>query len=235
MSQPALKRDDYRDFCEGVRRLTGIDLAQYKRPQMERRIRSFADRRGIGGLPEYLSALAADRDALEQFLDRMTINVSQLWRNPEQWARLGQAILPELAAPARSGRGAPARPTAPRPTRWPPSAAASPRPAGSRSAAPTSTRRMVARAREGRFSADDARAAPPAELERAFDRDGDGWRAKPELRMMAKFATGDLLRDPVSPGAFDLILCRNVVIYFTEPCATPCTSGWRAPCAPAAT
>ena len=37
MSQPAVKHDDYTDFCEGVRRLTGIDLAQYKRAQMERR------------------------------------------------------------------------------------------------------------------------------------------------------------------------------------------------------
>jgi chemotaxis protein methyltransferase CheR len=35
--------------------------------------------------------------------------------------------------------------------------------------------------------------------------------------MMVRFAAGDLLRDPVSPGAYDLVLCRNVVIYFTEP------------------
>ena len=80
-----------------MRRLTGIDLAQYKRPQMERRIRSFADRKGITALPAYLTALTADRVALDEFLDRMTINVSQLWRNPEQWTRLQQTILPELA------------------------------------------------------------------------------------------------------------------------------------------
>ncbi len=217
MSQPAFTRDDYRDFCEGVRRLTGIDLAQYKRPQMERRIRSFADRRGVGGLPEYLSALAADRDALEGFLDRMTINVSQLWRNPEQWARLGQAILPELARTgtirawsAGSSYGAEAYTLAAVCRRAVPGCRVEIR-------GTDIDARMVARAREGRFSADDARTAPPAELERAFDRDGDGWRARPELRMMARFATGDLLRDPVPQGSFDLILCRNVVIYFTEP------------------
>jgi chemotaxis protein methyltransferase CheR len=184
---------------------------------MERRIRSFADRRGIDGLGEYLGALAGDRDALEQFLDRMTINVSQLWRNPEQWDRLGGTILPELACTgtirawsAGSSYGAEAYTLA----------------AICRGGVPGCKveirgtdidARMVARAREGRFSADDARTAPQAELERAFDRDGDGWRARPELRLMVKFATGDLLRDPVSPGSFDLILCRNVVIYFTEP------------------
>jgi chemotaxis protein methyltransferase CheR len=217
MSQPAFERDDYTDFCDGVRRLTGIDLAQYKRPQMERRIRSFADRRGIDNLAGYLQALAADRDALEQFLDRMTINVSQLWRNPEQWERLGQRIVPELAEAgsirawsAGSSYGAEAYTLA----------------AVCRRVAPGCKveilgtdidARMVARAREGRFSADDARTAPAADLERAFDRDGSGWRAKPELRMMVKFAAGDLLRDPVGRASFDLILCRNVVIYFTEP------------------
>ncbi|HEX5557100.1 MAG TPA: protein-glutamate O-methyltransferase CheR [Gaiellales bacterium] len=217
MSQPAFQRDDYTEFCEGVRRLTGIDLAQYKRPQMERRIRSFADRRGIAGLPEYLVALSADRDALEGFLDRMTINVSQLWRNPEQWDRLGTTILPELARTgtirawsAGSSYGAEAYTLAAICRRVAPGCKVEIR-------GTDIDARMVARAREGRFSADDARTVPRAELERAFDRDGDGWRARPELRMMVRFAAGDLLRDPVSPGAYDLVLCRNVVIYFTEP------------------
>ena len=217
MSQPAFRRDDYTDFCDGVRHLTGIDLAQYKRPQMERRIRSFADRRGIAGLPEYLRALAADHDALEQFLDRMTINVSQLWRNPEQWQRLGQTILPELARAgtirawsAGASYGAEAYTLAAVCRRVAPGCRVEIR-------GTDIDARMVARAREGRFSADDARTAPPAELERAFDRDGSGWRAKPELRMMVKFATADLLRDAVNKASFDLILCRNVVIYFTEP------------------
>jgi chemotaxis protein methyltransferase CheR len=217
MAQPAFQRDDYTDFCDGVRRLTGIDLAQYKRPQMERRIRSFADRRGTDGLPGYLRALAADGAALDQFLDRMTINVSQLWRNPEQWERLGQTILPELARAgtirawsAGSSYGAEAYTLAAVCRRVAPGCRVEIR-------GTDIDARMVARAREGRFSADDARTAPEAELERAFDRDGSGWRAKPELRMMVKFATGDLLRDAVSQGAYDLILCRNVVIYFTEP------------------
>jgi len=217
MSQPAFRRDDYTDFCEGVRRLTGIDLAQYKRPQMERRIRSFADRRGIDTLPGYLQSLASDRDALEGFLDRMTINVSQLWRNPDQWDRLAETILPELAKAgtirawsAGSSYGAEAYTLAAICRRVAPGCKVEIR-------GTDIDGRMVARAREGRFSGDDARTAPAADLDRAFDRDGSGWRAKPELRMMVKFATGDLLRDPVSQGAFDLILCRNVVIYFTEP------------------
>ncbi len=52
-----LRADEYARFCSGIRRLCGIDLSQYKRAQMERRIRTFAERRGITTLPEYLGVL----------------------------------------------------------------------------------------------------------------------------------------------------------------------------------
>jgi len=68
-------RDEYVDFCEGVRRICAIDLLQYKRGQMERRIRTFMGTRGHRGLAEYLKVLRADRTELEAFLDRVTINV----------------------------------------------------------------------------------------------------------------------------------------------------------------
>ncbi|HTE60813.1 MAG TPA: CheR family methyltransferase, partial [Solirubrobacteraceae bacterium] len=46
--------------------------------------------------------------------------------------------------------------------------------------------------------------------------DDGGWQAKPELMRMTRFDVGDLLRMPVQPGRYDLIMCRNTVIYFTE-------------------
>ena len=94
-------KDDYTSLCEGVRKLTGIDLLQYKRGQMERRIRTFAGTRGQTELPEYLRVLRGDRSELDAFLDRVTINVSQLWRHPEQWHALASSILPELAERGR--------------------------------------------------------------------------------------------------------------------------------------
>jgi chemotaxis protein methyltransferase CheR len=208
--------DDYLDFCEGIRRLCQIDLGHYKRGQMERRIRSFAGRSGIESLGEYLGVLRADRAKLDEFLDRMTINVSQLWRNPEQWEMLARDVLPELASGGRirawsagSSYGAEAYTLA----------------ALCREVAPAARidirgtdidRRVVMRARDGEFDADDARSAPEAVLARWFERYGDGWRAKRELKAITTFDVGDLLR--LSPPArkFDLVLCRNTVIYFTE-------------------
>ena len=214
-AEPHAVHDDFLQFCTGFRRLTGIDLAQYKRRQMERRVRTFADRRAAD-LASYLQLLGTNRDELNDFLDRVTINVSQLWRNPEQWDALAK-IVAELAGTgtvrawsAGCSYGAEAYTLA----------------AVGREAAPGARleilgtdidKRMVARAREGRFTVDDARSAPTAQLKRWFEREPDGWRAKPELRLLTRFDTGDLLNDRVQPGRFDLVLCRNVVIYFNEP------------------
>ena len=216
MSASVQRTDDYTAFCEAIRRLCQVDLLQYKRTQMERRIRTFAQRRGIADLGEYARVLRGDASELEAFLDRMTINVSQLWRNPEQWAVLGDAVLPDLARGGRvrawsagSSYGAEAYTLA----------------AVARESVPRARvtikgtdidKRMVERAREGRFGAEDARTAPKAALERWFAPDGPGFRAKEELRSIVSFEVGDLLRMRVAPAALDLVLCRNTVIYFTD-------------------
>jgi chemotaxis protein methyltransferase CheR len=66
------------------------------------------------------------------------------------------------------------------------------------------------------FSDDDARTAPAAAMRRWFERTADGWRARPELRAMTRFETNDLLVLDPGFGTYDLILCRNTVIYFAE-------------------
>jgi len=208
--------DEYVAFCEGVRRLCQIDLLQYKRGQMERRIRSFAERRGVVRLAEYLSLLGERPDELENFLDRVTINVSQLWRNPEQWDVLATEVIPELAARGRihawsagCSYGAEVYTLA---------AVCAERAPGIRLeiCGTDIDARMVARAREGRFTSEDARSAPVGTLERFFIRDGNGWKAGAGIRALCTFETGDLLRMPFPEETYDLVLCRNTVIYFTD-------------------
>jgi chemotaxis protein methyltransferase CheR len=204
--------DEYVRFCEQVRRLCGVDLLQYKRGQMERRIRTFVARRGTPDMLAYGLRLGAEPQELDAFLDRVTINVSQLWRHPEQWKAIRDHVLPELAGRGRirawsagCSYGAEAYTLA----------------AVSREAVPAAKveirgtdldRRMVARARIGKFSVEDGRGAPAAALRRWFP---DG-QATEELRRMVSFEVGDLLRMPIKPASNDLVLCRNTVIYFTE-------------------
>ncbi|HEU4656503.1 MAG TPA: protein-glutamate O-methyltransferase CheR [Capillimicrobium sp.] len=211
------QRDDYADFCEGVRSLCAVDLSQYKRGQMERRIRSFARRRGTEGLGDYLSLLRRERAELDEFLDRMTINVSQLWRNPEQWKLVGETLLPELAAGNRTiaawsagcSYGAEAYTVAALARTHVPHARVTIK-------GTDIDRRMVERARLGRFTDEDARSAPRAELERHFERVDGGWQARRELIGMCRFEVDDLLHMRVPAGRLDLVLCRNTVIYFTD-------------------
>lgn len=214
-------QDEYEQFCLAFRRVCGIDLLQYKRGQMERRIRSFVStRHGDLSLPAYAETLKADKDELNRFLDRVTINVSQLWRNPEQWETLEDKILPDLVSDpthpnrvrawsAGSSYGAEAYTLA----------------AVARRAIPRAQvtilgtdidARMVDRARTGVFTAEDARDAPTATLASHFALEDGKWHASAELKRMVRFEQGDLLRATPAPASFDLVLCRNTVIYFNE-------------------
>ncbi len=208
--------DDYVAFCEGLRQLCGIDLSQYKRPQMERRLRSFFERHGYAALTASLPRLRTDKQLLDELLDRVTINVSQLWRHPDQWVRLEAGLLEDLAAHGRlrawsagCSYGAEAYTLA----------------AVCRQAIPSATvrilgtdidQRMVARAKVGAFSAEDARTAPPAAMERWFERTDTGWQAKHELRATTRFEVGDLLKLQPPASSYELIMCRNTVIYFAD-------------------
>jgi chemotaxis protein methyltransferase CheR len=216
----AIKADDFTALCDLVRRLCGVDLLQYKRGQMERRVRTFAQRRGTPDLAAYGERLKADKEELDAFLDRVTINVSHLWRHEDQWTALAKKILPELAQRGRvrcwsagCSYGAEAFTLA--------AIAADSGAGGNRFRVEIHgtdlDRRMVARAKAGTFSVEDARTAPKALLQRWFvPADEGGWQAKPELMRMTRFEVGDLLRMPIRKGNYDLIMCRNTVIYFTE-------------------
>lgn len=61
------------------------------------------------------------------------------------------------------------------------------------------------------------RGLPVRQLVRHFTQDGDKWRLKPEVRDMVRFQQANLLADPAGLGVFDVIFCRNVLIYFDVP------------------
>jgi chemotaxis protein methyltransferase CheR len=208
--------DEYVDFCHGLRRLAGVDLTSYKRAQMERRIRSYLQRKSVPTLAQYLSTISKDREELDQFLDRITINVSELYRNPEQFEILRTKVVPELKSAsalkiwsAGCSYGAEAYTLA--------CMLAETLPHGRFEILGTDIdQRILQRAQRGHFSAADMRNVPPKVRDKYFDAVESGFTAKPTLRGHLQFRIEDLLRDRFQTG-FDLVLCRNVVIYFTEP------------------
>ncbi len=71
----------------------------------------------------------------------------------------------------------------------------------------------VARAREGVYDANAVRSAPAAMLEKYFERRGGDWQVSERLRAAVQWRTADVLRIQ-EPGPWDVILCRNMAMYF---------------------
>ena len=76
----------------------------------------------------------------------------------------------------------------------------------------------LARARQGRFSQFEIqRGLPVMRMITWFDSDGGDWIAKPELVRKLQFRQQNLTADAPPAGRFDIILCRNVLLYFSQP------------------
>jgi chemotaxis protein methyltransferase CheR len=218
-SQSTLPVGDYEAFTTFLRRQAGIDLDQYRRRQMERRIRAFAGRLGLMSLMEYAALLREDVGERAALLDRITMAASQLFRVPDQWERIASDVVPELVA---TGHG--------RIRAWSAGgsccAEAYSLAATVRSAVPEARlevrasdvdRRILDGDGRGAFSSDDVRAAPPELLAKHFVPTSDGgWQAGPELLASVHFHHEDLLAVEPAPGTYDLVLCRNAVAPFTR-------------------
>lgn len=78
------------------------------------------------------------------------------------------------------------------------------------------SRTAIERARSGTYSQFEVqRGLPVMQMVRWFEELGNGeWRIDPKLRQTVRFETGNITGAPPSPGRFDIILCRNVLLYF---------------------
>jgi chemotaxis protein methyltransferase CheR len=206
----------YPTFRRTVLDSTGIDLDCYKGTQMERRLQTIMRRVGVTELSAYARLLATNPVRLKEFQDFLTINVSEWLRNPEKFDELQRVILPDLLK------------RSPRLKVW--SAGCSNGsepysvammldemdPLGRHLIMATDLDEEILKvARAGVYSDKDIRSVMPARRSRYFQQEGDRFAVKPDLRARVQFERQNLLRDPF-PTDVDLILCRNVVIYFTE-------------------
>ena len=89
---------DYEYFKKAIFELTKVDLNAYKEKQMKRRIDTLISKHGIVGYDKYVQTLKTDKERFDEFVNYITINVSEFYRNPEQWKVLENDILPTLMA-----------------------------------------------------------------------------------------------------------------------------------------
>lgn len=77
---------------------------------------------------------------------------------------------------------------------------------------------ILAQAREGLFTQFEVQRGLPIQyLMKYFVQEQDRWRLKPEIRNMVKFEYFNLLEKMTALGQFDVVFCRNVLIYFDQP------------------
>lgn len=92
---------DFKWFKQKVYDLSSIDLNKYKEQQMERRINTYVHRRLKLDYKQFYELISNDTYQLNNFIEYLTINVSEFFRNPEQWKILKEEILPKITAGKR--------------------------------------------------------------------------------------------------------------------------------------
>lgn len=207
---------DFQDFIVKIKKLTGIDLSLYKEAQMKRRLTSLYEKKGYSNFRNYFNYIEEDQIGLNEFLDRMTINVSEFYRNAKRWDILNKKILPRLIK------------NTDRIKIWSAACSTGDEPytlamilsqhmplSKVTILATDLDENVIARAKLGIYH-ERALNEMPLEMKRKyFDKEGDFYRIHDDIKRAVVFKKHNLLADSFDTN-YDLIVCRNVLIYFTE-------------------
>lgn len=208
---------DYEYFKKAVFDLTKIDLNAYKEKQMKRRIDTLISKNKIVGYENYVAALKSDKTKFEEFVNYLTINVSEFYRNVDQWQLLDKDVFPDLIN--RYGKNLKI---------WSAACSTGDEPyslvmALSRHLplnqikiyATDLDKQVIAKAKTGLY-AEKSIAGVPADLRKKyFTQIGPSYQISDEIKSRVEFKEHNLLKDTYVTD-FHLIVCRNVLIYFTE-------------------
>lgn len=193
-----------------------VDLSAYKPAQLHRRIKSLMNRIGVDNYLEYTKLLKKDEAEQKRFLNYITINVTEFFRNPQLFLDLKKKIKEELVISNTNIKI------------W--SAACS---QGSepyslamimREISPFGKHEIIAtdidtpildRAREGKYIYSEIKNIPEELLNKYFKKKNETYYIEPMIKNMVSFQKHDLILDNYFQNV-DLIVCRNVVIYFNS-------------------
>ena len=209
---------DYEYFKKAVYDLTKIDLNAYKEKQMKRRIDTLISKNKIVGYDKYIAAIKSDNKMFEEFVNYLTINVSEFYRNPDQWELLDKDIFPDLIK--RYGRNLKI---------WSAACSTGDEPytiamilseyvplSKIRIIASDLDEDVLAFAKDGIYPAKSLSDLPKKYLDKHFKKvDESHYAISPEIKKCVEFKKHNLLKDRYFQHVH-MIVCRNVVIYFTD-------------------
>ena len=208
---------DYEKFKDAVLGLTKIDLNCYKERQMKRRIDALITKHGIKGYENYVQVLKTDKARFEEFVNYLTINVSEFYRNPDQWVVMERDIVPELIG--KFGKNLKI---------WSAACSTGDEPYSLvmalsrhiplnmiRITATDLDKQVIAKAKVGLYSEKSIAAVPDDLKKKYFTKVGLSYQISDEIKSRVDFKEHNLLESSY-PKDYHMIVCRNVLIYFTE-------------------
>lgn len=208
---------DYEYFKKEVYALTKIDLNAYKEKQMKRRIDTLISKYKITGYDKFLQKLREDKTVFDDFVNYLTINVSEFYRNPEQWRLMDKEIIPELIS--KFGKNLKI---------WSAACSTGDEPYSLVMAfskhiplnqikiiATDIDKQVIEKAKAGLYNEKSIAAVPDDLKKKYFTKIGPSYQISDEIKSRVEFKQHNLLKDTY-PDRCDLIVCRNVLIYFTE-------------------
>lgn len=218
------ERNLLRTLLLQLRERSGIDFSQYKTPTIMRRLSRLMVASGVSSISEYLPYLQRNPEGYQRLVNSFLIKVTEFFRDAALFEMLRDHVLPRLIAEAREQD---------RELRiW--SAGTSTgeeayslailcaelvrdesSPVGVRIFATDVDEQAVSFARRGIYSADSLRHMPESLVSKYFSKHEDRYEVSKQIRNMTVFGQHDLGQRAPFPH-IDLVLCRNVLIYFTK-------------------
>lgn len=218
--EPEIPAETFEIIARVLKARSGFCLQGYKDKCVKRRINIRVNATGSPSPQAYGTLLTESSAEQQELLRVLTIHVSHFFRNPSTFEKLGRELLPELL----QSRGS-------KPLRiLSAGCAAGEEPYSlalmlrERFAGPIDSGRLslrgidvdagtIAAAREGLYHPDRLAEVPPEMKGRWFKPEGERYRLSEEIRSMVFFEQADLNDSGVLQQG-ELILCRNVLIYF---------------------
>jgi chemotaxis methyl-accepting protein methylase len=222
---------DLQHLLEKVYRERGFDFREYKETTLTRRLGRRLRARGVETYADYARVLEQDPAEYDKLFDDLTINVTSFFRDDVAFKALEEIVLPTLTRNTRHA------------TRiWSAGCATGEEPysiamlllqtLGTRVdefeitiLATDIDAKALGRARQGVFGPKEVEGIQPTWLERYFVAESEAFRVQPALRRLVSFEAHSLVSDPPYHD-LDLVVCRNVLIYFAPTLQTRVLRGF---------
>ncbi len=214
---------DYEFLRKLLKERSGLDLSSDKQYLVESRLIPLARRGGLAGIAELVATIRSGSDALTtEVVEAMTTNETFFFRDKIPFDHLREAILPALLQ-ARANRRSLRIWCAASSTGQEPYSIAmclkefGPALAGWRVeiVATDLSQAVLEKARTGIFSQFEVQRGLPIQmLVKYFTQVGELWQLNADIRAMVQHRQLNLLQDFSHLGTFDVVFCRNILIYF---------------------